>query len=298
MPNDLTILAGLARLSLPMRRRALRLIWSAGRLYRPQRVEGLRAVLQFAIRVSNAEGARLEAEIHFHDLMATLEWGAVLSRSKAALSRDLASIVIENESLLADLAATRKPIILAPLHMGCYALPFAKMMRDHFADRPMLILRAREDRVEETEAMRRISEIGVDMRFLNVADKQAYMDGVRFARAGAVIVTFVDLPASYGGAVSETLFGRPAQLAMGINSLARVTGADVVPLAVHSSITGDVVRLGRPFESFETGPAEKVRVAGLVRRHIEQSVLAAPEQWHMWARLDEFYAPATHREAA
>jgi KDO2-lipid IV(A) lauroyltransferase len=182
--------------------------------------------------------------------------------------------------------------------MGCFALPFAKIMRDHFSDRPMLILRAREDRPEETEAMRRISEIGVDMRFLNVADKQAYVDGVRFARAGAVIVTFVDLPASYGGAVSETLFGRPAQLAMGLNSLARVIGADVVPIAVNSSVRGDVVKLGRPFECFATGPAEKMRVAGLIRRHIEQSVLAAPEQWHMWARLDEFYNTVAQNEAA
>ena len=297
MQSELVILSGLTRLPLRVRRLALRAMWRVQRRTRAPAL-GIETLLKYAIRVSNAEALRLDAEIRFQDMLSTLEWGAILNRSKAALSRDTQAISFDNPGLLEQLAQTRKPLIFAPLHMGCFALPFAKMMRNYFADRPMLILRAREDRPEETLAMQRISEIGVDMRFLNVTDKQAYLDGVRFARAGAIIVTFVDLPASYGGAVPVTLFGRPARLAMGINSLARVTGAAVVPMSVHSSTHGDVVRLGRPFESFETGNAEKARVAHLIRRHIEQSVLDAPEQWHMWARLDEFFNSGQQNEAA
>ncbi|WFT77435.1 hypothetical protein QA634_19055 [Methylobacterium sp. CB376] len=147
--------------------------------------------------------------------------------------------------------------------------------------------------------MRRISEIGTDMRFLNVRDKQDYIDAVRFARAGAVIVSFVDLPASYGGPVDTTLFGRPARLAMGLDALARLTEATVVPLAVRSRLDGDVVAPGRPFEVAESGPEAKARVTDLVRRHIEASVLAAPEQWFMWQRLGEFLAaPEAAQERA
>ncbi len=259
---------------------------------------GLGQVLTYAIRVSSVEAARIDAEVQFQDLLSTLEWAAVLRRSKSDLICDIQTISFDNSSLLKQLSQSRKPVIFAPLHMGCFALPFAKLMFEYFADRPMLILRAREDRPEETLAMQRISEIGVDMRFLNVGRKQNFLEAIRFARAGAVIVTFIDLPASYGSPASVSLFGKPAGLAMGLPSLARVTGASVVPLSVQSSVNGDVVRIGRPFESYETGSVEKARVADIVRRHIEQAVLANPDQWHMWPRLNEFLDTEFISEAA
>ena len=58
------------------------------------------------------------------------------------------------------------------------------------------------------------------------------------ARGGAVIVTFVDLPAQYGGPTNVDLFGQPATLGIGIDSLARVVGATVAPLCVSSSTRG------------------------------------------------------------
>lgn len=291
-------LSGLTRLPLPVRRKALRVLWQTRRLLGHKPTFGLHNAFTYTMRVSIAEASRLDAEVAFHDVMSTLEWAALIKRSTADLQADATSVVFDNPELLEQLSRNKAPLILTPLHMGCFALPFAKMMQDYFADRPMLILRARDDMPEETLAMKRIADIGVDMRFLNVREKQDYFNAVRFARNGAVIVNFVDLPASYGGAVSVNLFGRPARLAMGLNSLARLTGATVLPLAVNSSTRGDIVRLGRPFESYETGGAEKARVAAIVRQHIEQSILAAPEQWHMWPRLNEFFDAGEQNEAA
>jgi KDO2-lipid IV(A) lauroyltransferase len=237
-----------------------------------------------------SEADRLQREVAFQDLLATLGWSSLRHVDRASFERDIRAIEIPDEAVLAQIARDRKPIMLAPLHMGAFALPFARIMRDYFADRPMLILRAREDRPEETTVMRRISELGIDMRFLNIANKQNYLDAVRFARTGAVIVSFCDLPATYGSPEPVQMFGQRCELAMGIASLARVTEATVVPIAVYSSINGDRVRIGQPFECYRTGADERARVASLIARHIETSVLVEPEQWHMWPRFHEFLA--------
>lgn len=292
------ILPLIAHLPLWARRRSLRAVWRlavlSGRLPRLEVDRTLRDVL----RVSRGEAARLAREIIYQDWIAIAEWAALTRRSVAAIRRDFEFIVFDGASVLARVARGGRPVILAPIHMGCYALPFARIMHDHFARRRMLILRAREDRHEETQAMQRVSEIGIDMRFLNVAEKQNYVDAVKFAKAGSVIVMFVDLPASYGGPMPVKLFGKPIQLAMGIGSLARLTEATVVPIAVHSSVSGDVVRVGDPFESYAKGPEEKYRIATLVRRHIEDSIRDAPEHWHLWPRFDEFLDYQSEYEAA
>jgi len=298
MQPDAEMLRNIAGLPLATRRRVLRVLWQVARLAGRLPRLGLQRLLKDVLRVSGPEAARLEREIVYQDWITMAEWAALTERSVAAIKRDSESIVFGDGGVLARVAQSDRPVILAPIHMGCFALSFARIMYDHFAGRRMLILRAREDRPEETLAMRRISEIGIDMRFLNVAEKQNYVDAVRFAKAGSVIVTFVDLPASYGGATPVTLFGKSVQLAMGIGSLARLTEATVVPVSVHSSVRGDTVRVGGPFESYAKGPQEKDRIANIVRRHIEDSIRDVPEQWHLWPRFGEFLDRSSDNEAA
>jgi phosphatidylinositol dimannoside acyltransferase len=282
------MLSDISRLPLKVRRRALRVLWRASRVTGKLPVYGLEEILRYVLHLSNSEAARIDKEIVYQDMIARAEWGAVLKRSWQGLESDSASIHFPERGVLEQASRSGKPVIFTPIHMGCYVLPFARIMLDHFENRRMLILRAREDRPDETLAMQRISEIGIDMRFLNVNEKQKYLEAVRFAKDGAVIVSFADLPASYGGPERVTLFGKPIQLAMGVASLARLTGATVIPMAVHSSVEGDIVDIGRPFESYQKGPAEKARIASILRRHIEDSVRETPEQWHMWPRFNEF----------
>jgi len=247
-------------------------LWRASCVTGRLPVYGVEEILKYVLHLSNSEAARIDKEIVYQDMIARAEWGAVLKRSWQGLESDSASIHFPERGVLEQASRSGKPVIFAPIHMGCYVLPFARIMLDHFENRRMLILRAREDRPDETLAMQRISEIGIDMHFLNVNEKQKYLEAVRFAKDGAVIVSFADLPASYGGPERVTLFGKPIQLAMGVASLARLTGAAVIPMAVHSSVDGDVVDIGRPFESYQKGPAEKARIASIMRRHIEDSV--------------------------
>jgi KDO2-lipid IV(A) lauroyltransferase len=223
-----------------------------------------------------------------------------LNRGVAQLRHDVARVAFDDEDLLVRLAEWKKPVLFAPLHMGCYALAFTQIMDRFFRGRRMLILRARDDREIETKVMQRVAETGCDMRFLKVADKADYVEAVRFARAGAVIVAFVDLPASYGGPIDVELLGQKATIAMGIDALARVAGATIVPICVSSTIHGDTVHVGRPFETAESGPAERRRVAQTLKRHIETSVAAHPLDWHMWTRFHEYLRdePLGQTEAA
>jgi lauroyl/myristoyl acyltransferase len=282
------MLSEISRLPLKTRRRALRAVWRAARVTGRLPVYGVEEILKYVLRVSNYEAARIDREIVYQDMIARAEWDAVLKRSWQGLENDSHAIHFPERAVLEQASRSGKPVIFAPIHMGCFVLPFARIMIDHFENRRMLILRAREDRPDETLAMRRLLEIGIDMRFLNVHEKQKYLEAVRFAKDGAVIVSFADLPASYGGPERVNLFGKPIQLAMGVASLARLTGATVIPMAVHSSVDGDIVDIGRPFESYQKSPAEKARIASIMRRHIEDSVRETPEQWHMWPRFNEF----------
>ncbi|GJE39615.1 LpxL/LpxP family acyltransferase [Methylobacterium persicinum] len=277
-----------ASLPLPVRRHGFRTVWPARRILRGKATLGLAPVFEGILRLSRAEARRLDAEALFADRLVQLEWLALLRRSHRAIRADMRSVAIPDAGLIASVAAGAKPVLLAPLHMGCFALPFAALIDRFFPGRPMLILRAREDRPVETAVMRRIGELGVDMRFLNVRNRQDFLGAIRFARAGATIVSFIDLPASYGAPFQTTLFGRPVQLALGIDQLARLTEATVLPLAITSSLGGDVIHAGRPFEVADNAPDTRRQVADIVRRHIERSILRAPEQWFMWPRLDEY----------
>lgn len=278
----------LASLPLATRRRLLRGVWLARTTFRAEAGLALNDTLRHALRLSSREARRLDREIAFHDTLTELEWLALLVRSTDQLVADSFRVETEGAATLTRAAASGAPVILAPLHMGNYVFGLAATMRTFFPGRRMLILRARDDHEADTRVMERIREIGIEMRFLQVSDKASYAEAVRFVRQGAVVIYFVDLPPSYGGAVDVDLFGRPMQIALGIDSLARVANATVVPISVTSSLAGDRVNVGRAFEVADVGRAERLRIAGLIARHVGSAILRAPGQWHFWPRLSEF----------
>lgn len=138
--------------------------------------------------------------------------------------------------------------------MGAYVVGLAALMLRHFPGRPMLVLRQRDDMAMETEVIERLREVDVDVRFLNVGNRSDFLSAVRFAQKGAVIVVFCDLDPSYGAPAEMPMFGLPFRFAFGTDTLARLTGATVVPVATTMDDTGDTVRLGQPFEVWGTRP--------------------------------------------
>jgi lauroyl/myristoyl acyltransferase len=291
MRVDSPVIESVARLPLWARRRALRLAWRYQQLAKRPVGFGYNRYFRDVLRLSHAEAQRLDRESIYHDDLLSLEWLAMLLRSTEQVSQDASCVDIVDPNLLAQLSQSQKSVVLAPVHTGFFALAFARLMRDYFPGRRMLILRASDDSEIETRVIKRICEIGVDIRFLNIAHKNNYIDAARYGREGAVIVFFIDLPGTFGGAYDTELFGAPAQLALGVVSFARMIEATVAPLAIHSSLDGDTLSLGQPFECVDVGEREKARVCAILRRHIERSVLAAPDQWIMWSRFSEYAPP-------
>lgn len=282
----------IAGLPLRTRRRILRARFTLAGALRGFEKTGHAGLFQRVLRQSSREARRLEREVNLHNLQTEAEWAALLVRSVPALKRDARHIAVTDPAALERAAATGRPVILTPLHMGAYVLALACLMVRFFPGRPLLVLRQRDDMPLETAVMERIREVGVTMRFHQVTDRMGFLEAVRFARNGAVIVNFCDLDPAYGAAAPMPVLGLETRFAFGTDTLARLTNGLVVPLACTMEPEGDLVRVGPTFEVHTSAPEERARVAGLVRAHIEASLRARPEQWHLWSALRD-YLPVT-----
>ncbi|MBY0299622.1 MAG: hypothetical protein K2X71_26915 [Methylobacterium sp.] len=285
----------LARLPLRWRRRALEAALAARslRLRLSGRADGLglAEMFQAILRLPRREALRLDRAALHHDLVAEVEWRALHTRSLPAILRDLDLVRVDRPELLRRAASTGRPVILAPLHMGSYVLGLASLMVRFFPGRPMLVLRQRDDMAMETQVIERLREIGTEIRFLNVSVRADFLSAVRFAQKGAVVVVFCDLPPAYGAPAAMPMFGRPFSFAFGTDTLARLTGALVVPCATTIERDGDLIQIGQPFEVRSSAPEERAEAARIMARHIRAALTARPEQWHLWSTLGE-YLPA------
>ncbi|MGY2050802.1 hypothetical protein [Methylobacterium sp. JK268] len=283
----------LAGLPLPWRRRGLGWGLAAaglvGRWRGRRQGLGLADLLQTLLRMPRREALRLDRAAYRHDVAAEVEWCALHRRSVPAILRDLARAQVEEPDLFRRAAASGRPVILAPLHMGGYVTGLACAMVRYFPGRPLVVLRQRDDMSMETEVIGRLREVGIDVRFLTVTNRADFLPAVRFARdARAVLVVFCDLPPAYGAPAAMPMFGRPFRFAFGVDTLARLTGALVMPLATTLERDRDVIRPGQPFEVRGSGPQERAEVAEIMRRHLRAAIEGRPEQWHLWSSIAEY----------
>ncbi|QRE74012.1 hypothetical protein [Methylobacterium aquaticum] len=280
--------ARLASLPLAWRRRALRALVASRRLLGRDKGDGFAATFESVLRLPRREALRLSREAVHHDVAAEIEWCALHKRPIAAIQRDIDRVTVSDPAVMERVAAAGRPVILAPLHMGAYVLGLAALMLRYFPGRPMLILRQRDDMAMETEVIERLREVDVDVRFLTVGERSDFLSAVRFAQKGAVVVVFCDLDPSYGAPAEMPMFGLPFRFAFGTDTLARLTGATVVPVATTMDDHGDTVGLGQPFEVRGNAPEERAQVAGIMRRHIQAAIAGRPEQWHLWPMLADY----------
>jgi KDO2-lipid IV(A) lauroyltransferase len=278
----------LARLPVSYRRKLLRAGWRVTLPFRDAGF-GLEPILEDSLRLGSAAARRIAIEHDFHDLLQQLEWLASARRPEEAIVADAHRISIADPSLLERIADSGQSVILAPLHMGIFPLGVSYVLWKYFRGRRLLVLRAREDHEINNLAMERLKWISDEIRILNTRNPAEFMDAMRYARKGAVVISLIDLPRSYGVPAPVSLFGMPSAIALGLDSMARMLKAVVVPMAVRSHLDGDEVMLGQPFEVAETDPATRAELAADIARQIEAFVRRSPEQWHMWTRFHEFY---------
>lgn len=286
------ILRGLnliAKLPLKRRRRLLRFCWRISLLMRQDVGFGLEPVLEKYLRIGAAEARTIALEHDFHDTLQIMEWISSGRRDKAGLIADSRLMVTRDSDLVERIAGTGDSVILAAMHMGIFPMGISYMIWKYFPGRRVLVLRAREDRDENNAAMDRLREIASEVRILNTRDEGDFMDAMRFARKGAVVVSMIDLPETYGRAVNTTLFGSEASIAFGLDAMARMLKSVVLPMTLKSSLIGDEIVIGQPFEVWKTSEDDRILLADQVGRQIESFVQIDPCQWHMWTRIPEFF---------
>ncbi|MCD2172422.1 LpxL/LpxP family acyltransferase [Rhizobium sp. C4] len=279
----------LASLPLPYRRRLLRLGWKLSLPFRRDVGFGLEAILEQRLRVGRAGARAIAVEHDFQDYLQQIEWLASTIRPIDAMVAESDRVRVSDHHLAQRIADSGQSVILAPMHMGIFPLGVSHMLWRYFKGRRLLILRAREDHAINNLAMDRLKAVAGEIRILNTRNPADFMDAMRYAREGAVVVSLIDLPRTYGVPASVSLFGMPAAIALGLDSMARMLKAVVMPMAVHSHLDGDEIVLGQPFEVAETNPAARAELAADLARQIEAFIRPAPAQWHMWTRIDEFY---------
>lgn len=286
-----TLFKSLARLPLRWRRPALRLAWRMSLSRRKDVGFGLEPFLEKGLRIGAADARRLAVEHDFHDQLQILEWLASGCRSDAELEQDARFITVNEPGLAERIADSGQSVILAPLHMGIYPVGITYVVWRFFRGRRVLVLRARDDLEENNTAMERLRAVASELMLLNTRNEGDFLEAMRFARKGAVVVSLIDLPHSYGSPADTMLFGQPATIALGLDAMARMLKSIVLPMAVVSRLAGDEVVFGEPFEVWQNAPEERAALARRVGRQIESFVRMAPEQWHMWTRILEFQPP-------
>lgn len=291
MRATMLFLGTIARLPLRTRRLLLRAAWRLSLSFRRDVGFSLEPLLEKYLRLGASDARRIAVEHDFQDQLQIMEWLASGLRSERQMLADYAHAGVSDPALALRLAESGESVILAPLHMGVFPFGISFVMWKYFAGRRVLVLRAREDNEDNNVAMDRLRAIASELRILNTRNEADFMEAMRFARKGAVVISMIDLPETYGAPVEATLFGEPVRLAFGLDAMARMLKAVVLPVSVCSSVAGDRVVFGEPFEVWENTAEDRAALAAHVARQIERFVHLDPAQWHMWTRILEFIAP-------
>lgn len=106
--------ARLASLPLAWRRRALRALVASRHLLDRNKGDGFAATFESVLRLPRREALRLSREAVHHDAATEIEWCAMHKRPVAAIRRDIDRVNVTDPAAMARVAATGRPVILAP----------------------------------------------------------------------------------------------------------------------------------------------------------------------------------------
>lgn len=291
MDRALQIIRQLARLPLAVRRRALRMAWWATLPFRKDVGFDLEPAAEKYLRIGAGPARRFALEHDFQDKLLIMEWLASADRTLAQMIEDVKGTTVSDPGLAERLAASGDVVILAPMHMGVFPIGISFVVWKYFQGRRLLVLRARDDLAANNAAMDRLREIAGDFRILNTHKEEEFVDAMRYARKGAVVISLLDLPETYGSPAETRLFGERAAIALGLDAMARMLKGVVLPMTVRSQLGRDEIVFGHPFEVSKTANDNREDLALAIGRQIEDFVTLAPEQWHMWTRVLEFFPP-------
>ena len=286
----------LAYMPMRVRRYILRTLFSILKAFGRFKVSYAEVVqIAQALRVPAWKAHAIAVEAIFQDILFSMEWAALASRSFDQLSEDAKYVSVEDASQF-EWYSRSKSIILATLHSGCYHIAIAYLIKTYFHDRKIIIIKNFSLTGQELETIERFKFLGFDVKVYTNEAKNEFFDMLRFLRSGAVLFILSDLPKSYGKSSKVEFLDSYACISDGIIDLSNICKAPILFFRVKSSASGDIIASDFCIDmsnaiQIKDRHLMSERISSFITKEIQNN----PHQWQMWSRLDEYYCTKNQR---
>lgn len=243
-----------------------------------------------ALRIPISKAHAIAVESIFHDLLFSMEWAALASRSFDELIEDAKHVSVDNSAKI-EWCLNNKSMILATLHSGCYHIAIAYLIKTYFPDRKIIIIKNSALTGQELHTIERFLALGFDVKVFTNEAKSEFFNMLRYLRNGAVLFILSDLPKTYGKSTKVEFLDRYAYIADGILDLSSICKAPILFFRVKTDTRGDVI-----FSDFILNEADqksnmhRSAMADHIGSFVTNEIRNNPHQWQMWGRLSEYYS--------
>lgn len=214
-------------------------------------------------------------------------------RSWAGTAGHRGSVLLDAQRVGQYLNQCTRGVVIATIHMGDYLEGLRQLRLAASVDRPVFVIRRREQSDAEQRLFERIGA-ATSLTVLRRGPRSV-ATAIRELRRGAIVIVLYDLPARYGRTVAVRFFDRAANFVRGPAELAVVGRADVLPLFCHYDDDGATVAQAMPVFSANAGDDRSARVAIVTQRLCtlaEAQIRRYPSQWAHWSLVDELIGDA------
>ena len=188
-----------------------------------------------------------------------------------------------------SLADSRRPLVVLTLHQGDYLAGLLSTLQLVPTQRDIHIIKLAESSKKEDEAYTHFRRFGHKLVVHRLSERPA-KSIVRALKRQAILLTFVDVPRSFGTTINVTMFGLPFQLTAGPIAMARLAGANLLPLfSYYNEEQQCVVRASPLIPAYATQRSAKPpsiqALAQQLAYAIESNLRLHSDQWEMWPVL-------------
>ncbi len=262
-------------------------------LRRRQRARALGGVAAAALGCNRSEGVRV--------MQAMLRANLAFIRQSHRLSsvREYRLPVVTwhgAEAFRAAVSRDGRPLLLATLHMGNYLHHLLALAPHLTWLGRVTLLRRTHDSDLEAPLQARASSLGLELRLVHTGQHPG-RTALRALSRGEHVLLLYDVPPSFdvGRTMTASLLGHPAALPAGPALLCRAGNALLWPFCVLPDGKDLLLHSRDPFPVRSAADVEPA--IHTLARFAESAILAAPEQWLLWAHLSEMWSRAASLSA-
>lgn len=202
----------------------------------------------------------------------------------------------ESEVFRSAVSQDGRPLLLATLHMGNYLQHLLALAADLAWLQRVTLLRRLPDPSIEAPLIARAQSFGLELRVAHTG-RHAGRSALRALKQGEHVLLLYDVPPSFGigHTVTTHMLGHPAALPAGPALLCRAGDALLWPFCVVPERHRLCMHSRDPFPVRSAAEVEPA-IRNLAH-FAESAILAAPEQWLLWAHLPEMWSAALRADA-